>query len=65
MLSQVILKLSEQVAACMTDPRRTMSTTNGLEALTFHQLQEDTENLKVGLWLVGSRSVQHQRWNQD
>ncbi|XP_024238794.1 TBC1 domain family member 2A isoform X2 [Oncorhynchus tshawytscha] len=43
---EVILKLSEQVAACMTDPRRTMSTTNGLEALTFHQLQEDTENLK-------------------
>ncbi|XP_014054937.1 TBC1 domain family member 2A isoform X2 [Salmo salar] len=43
---EVILKLSEQVAACMADPRRTMSTTNGLEALTFHQLQEDTENLK-------------------
>ncbi|XP_041707195.1 TBC1 domain family member 2A isoform X1 [Coregonus clupeaformis] len=43
---EVILKLSEQVAACMTDPRRTVSTTNGLEVQTFHQLQEDTENLK-------------------
>ncbi|CAB1337318.1 unnamed protein product [Coregonus sp. 'balchen'] len=44
--AHVILKLSEQVAACMTDPRRTVSTTNGLEVQTFHQLQEDTENLK-------------------
>lgn len=34
----------------MADPTRTVSTNNGLEAQTFRQLNEDTENLKVGLW---------------
>uniref|UniRef100_A0A3P9ALI6 TBC1 domain family, member 2 n=1 Tax=Esox lucius TaxID=8010 RepID=A0A3P9ALI6_ESOLU len=43
---EVILKLSEQLAACMTDPRENASSTNALEAQTFCQLQKDTENLK-------------------
>ncbi|XP_041696444.2 TBC1 domain family member 2A-like [Coregonus clupeaformis] len=43
---EVILKLLEKVTACMADPTRTVSTTNGLDAQTFRQLQEDTKNLK-------------------
>ncbi|XP_024285188.2 TBC1 domain family member 2A isoform X1 [Oncorhynchus tshawytscha] len=43
---EVILKLLEKVSACLADPTRTVSTTNGLEAQTFRQLNEDTENLK-------------------
>ncbi|KAM4621972.1 TBC1 domain family member 2A isoform 2-T2 [Polymixia lowei] len=43
---EVILKLSDQVASCMADPRRTVPSSNGLEAQTFKQLQEEMENLK-------------------
>uniref|UniRef100_A0A8C7U2C4 TBC1 domain family, member 2 n=1 Tax=Oncorhynchus mykiss TaxID=8022 RepID=A0A8C7U2C4_ONCMY len=43
---EVILKLLEKVSACLADPTRTVSTTNGLEPQTFRQLNEDTENLK-------------------
>lgn len=57
-LFQVILKLTEQVAACMADPRRTVSSTNGLEAQTFQQLQEENENLKVSCQI----SCYHYLW---
>ncbi|KAM6980360.1 TBC1 domain family member 2A-like [Aplochiton taeniatus] len=43
---EVILKLSEQLDACLADPRRTVPSTNGLEAPTFCLLQQETENLK-------------------
>ncbi|XP_056137160.1 TBC1 domain family member 2A isoform X2 [Lampris incognitus] len=43
---EVILKLSDQVATCMSDPRRSVPSSNGLEAHTFTQLQKDIENLK-------------------
>ncbi|XP_058878350.1 TBC1 domain family member 2A-like [Acipenser ruthenus] len=41
---EVILKLSEQVAACMADPQRTVANSMGTE--TFCRLQEKIENLK-------------------
>ncbi|KAG7458901.1 hypothetical protein MATL_G00225640 [Megalops atlanticus] len=41
---EVVLQLSEQVAACMDDPRRAVS--NSMGAATFRQLQEEIENLK-------------------
>ncbi|KAG7277960.1 hypothetical protein CRUP_022130 [Coryphaenoides rupestris] len=44
--SQVILKISDQLSTCMADPRRRVSTSNGLQAQTCSQLQEDNENLK-------------------
>ncbi|XP_058868862.1 TBC1 domain family member 2A-like isoform X2 [Acipenser ruthenus] len=42
---EVILKLSEQVAACMADPQRTVANSMGTE--TFCRLQEKIEHLKV------------------
>ncbi|XP_058877813.1 TBC1 domain family member 2A-like [Acipenser ruthenus] len=41
---EVILKLSEQVAACMADPQRTVANSMGTE--TFCRLQEKIEHLK-------------------
>nr|XP_006629824.2 PREDICTED: TBC1 domain family member 2A isoform X1 [Lepisosteus oculatus] len=41
---EVILKLSEQVSACMADPH--CATLNSVSAETFRQLQEQAENLK-------------------
>ncbi|XP_027136322.1 TBC1 domain family member 2A isoform X2 [Larimichthys crocea] len=44
---EVIIKLSDQVTACMSDPRRSISSScGGLDSQTFRQLQQETENLK-------------------
>ncbi|CAL8357953.1 unnamed protein product [Merluccius merluccius] len=43
---EVILKISDQLSTCMADPRRKVSTSNGLQAQTCRQLQENNENLK-------------------
>ncbi|XP_078145251.1 TBC1 domain family member 2A isoform X2 [Centroberyx gerrardi] len=42
---EVILKLSDQLTACMSDPPRSVSS-NGLEDQTLRQQQQDIENLK-------------------
>lgn len=45
---QVIIKLSDQVTACMYDPGPSVSSCGGgLDSQTFRQLQQDVENLKV------------------
>ncbi|XP_044060442.1 TBC1 domain family member 2A [Siniperca chuatsi] len=44
---EVIMKLSDQVTACMSDPRRPVSSSGGsLDSQTFRQLQQEVENLK-------------------
>ncbi|XP_076594450.1 TBC1 domain family member 2A [Chaetodon auriga] len=44
---EVIIKLSDQVTACMSDPRRSVSSCGGgLDSQTFRQLQQQMENLK-------------------
>ncbi|XP_073342447.1 TBC1 domain family member 2A [Pagrus major] len=44
---EVIIKLSDQVTACMSDPRLSVSSCGGgLDSQTFRQLQQDIENLK-------------------
>ncbi|XP_045886723.1 TBC1 domain family member 2A isoform X2 [Micropterus dolomieu] len=44
---EVIIKLSEQVSACMADPRRPISSSGGsLDSQTFRRLQQEVENLK-------------------
>ncbi|XP_070692730.1 TBC1 domain family member 2A-like [Pempheris klunzingeri] len=43
---EVIIKLSDQVTACMSDPRLFVSTSGGLNSQTFRQLQQEIENLK-------------------
>lgn len=45
---QVIIKLSDQVTACMSDPGPSISSCgSGLDSQTFRKLQQDVENLKV------------------
>lgn len=45
---QVIIKLSDQVTACLSDPRHSGSPSGGgLDSQTFKQFQQDIENLKV------------------
>ena len=47
---QVIIKLSDQVTACMSDPRlSTWTGGGGPDSQTFKQLQQQIENLKVKL----------------
>ncbi|XP_035524901.1 TBC1 domain family member 2A-like [Morone saxatilis] len=44
---EVIIKLSDQVTACMSDPCRSVSVSGGgLDSHTFRQLQQEIENLK-------------------
>ncbi|XP_029917223.1 TBC1 domain family member 2A isoform X2 [Myripristis murdjan] len=44
---EVIVKLSDQVTACMSDPLHSLSSpSNGLDSQTFKQLQQEIENLK-------------------
>ncbi|KAM7418253.1 hypothetical protein PAMA_017756 [Pampus argenteus] len=44
---EVIIKLSDQVTACMSDPRLYASSSSGsLDSQTFKQLQQQIENLK-------------------
>ncbi|XP_070769283.1 TBC1 domain family member 2A [Enoplosus armatus] len=44
---EVIIKLSDQVTACMSDPCRSVSSSgSGLDSHTFRQLQQEVENLK-------------------
>ncbi|XP_026186724.1 TBC1 domain family member 2A [Mastacembelus armatus] len=44
---QVIIKLSDQVTACLSDPRRSGSSSGEcLDSQTFRQLQQEMENLK-------------------
>ncbi|XP_030251417.1 TBC1 domain family member 2A isoform X4 [Sparus aurata] len=44
---EVIIKLSDQVTACMYDPGPSVSSCGGgLDSQTFRQLQQDVENLK-------------------
>ncbi|KAM3866923.1 TBC1 domain family member 2A [Diretmus argenteus] len=42
---EVILKLSDQLAVCLSDPRRSLSS-DGVDAHTLRQLQQEVENLK-------------------
>ncbi|CAL8262439.1 unnamed protein product [Lota lota] len=43
---EVILKISDQLATCMANPQRKVSTSIGLQAQTCSLLQEENENLK-------------------
>ncbi|XP_028271333.1 TBC1 domain family member 2A-like isoform X2 [Parambassis ranga] len=44
---EVIIKLSDQVTACLSDPRRSDLSSGGrLESQTLRRLQQDVENLK-------------------
>ncbi|KAM8733150.1 TBC1 domain family member 2A isoform 1-T2 [Acanthopagrus schlegelii] len=44
---EVIIKLSDQVTACMSDPGPSISSCgSGLDSQTFRKLQQDVENLK-------------------
>lgn len=44
---EVIVKLSEQVSACIADPRRTVSSDH-ISAESLRQLVQEIDNLKVG-----------------